>query len=137
LNSGLSQKADDVGQTFSGHTLLAEDNPINQLVAQQMIEMLGLSCDIAENGAEAVEAIAKDTHYDLVLMDVQMPIMDGYEAMKTIRHMGKSDLVICGLSANAMPQDIEKAKAAGMTDYLTKPIESERLIGMFAKYLST
>ena len=124
-------------QRFSGHVLLVEDNPVNQLVAQQMIELAGLTCDVADNGAEAVEAVASGTHYDMVFMDVQMPVMDGYTATMKIRESGKTDLVICGLSANAMNQDRDKAEEAGMTDYLTKPIESEKLIEIFVKYLTT
>jgi CheY-like chemotaxis protein/anti-sigma regulatory factor (Ser/Thr protein kinase) len=124
-------------QQFSGHVLLVEDNPVNQIVAQQMIELAGLSCDLAENGAEAVKAVTSETSYDLVLMDVQMPVMDGYEATQKIRELGYSELVICGLSANAMKQDKEKAEAAGMTDYLTKPIESEKLTEIFIKYLAS
>ena len=124
-------------QQFSGHVLLVEDNPVNQIVAQQMIELAGLSCDLAENGAEAVEAVTSKPTYDLVFMDVQMPVMDGYEATQKIRELGYSELVICGLSANAMKQDKEKAEAAGMTDYLTKPIESEKLTEIFIKYLAS
>jgi len=120
---------------FTGHVLLVEDNKVNQLVAKHMIELVGLSCDVAENGKEAVAAVSDADAYDLVLMDVQMPVMDGYEATRRIREAGMTELAICGLSANAMAQDINNAKAAGMDDYLTKPIELEKLNEIFSKYL--
>jgi signal transduction histidine kinase len=120
---------------FSGHILIVEDNEINQLVAESMAEQLGLSCEIVENGKEAVDKILKNNLYDIVLMDVQMPIMGGYDATKAIRAAGFSDLIICGLSANAMKEDFDLATAAGMNDYLTKPIEPEALQKVLAKYL--
>ena len=120
---------------FYGHVLLVEDNMVNQLVAKSMLELVGLTCDLAENGEEAVAAISNDKDYDLVLMDVQMPVMDGYQATRTIREKGFSDLVICGLSANALAQDLDAAKEAGMTDYMTKPMELEKLYAMLGQYL--
>jgi signal transduction histidine kinase/ActR/RegA family two-component response regulator len=120
---------------FSGHILIVEDNEINQLVAESMTEQLGLSCEIVENGKEAVDKILQNHLYDIVLMDVQMPIMDGYDATKAIRAAGFTDLIICGLSANAMKEDFDLATEAGMNDYLTKPIESDALQKVLAKYL--
>ncbi len=120
---------------FYGHVLLVEDNMVNQLVAKSMLELAGLSCDLAENGEEAVAAISNDKDYDLVLMDVQMPVMDGYQATRAIREKGFTDLVICGLSANALAQDLDAAKEAGMTDYMTKPMELEKLYAMLDQYL--
>lgn len=120
---------------FIGHILIVEDNAINQIVAETMATQLGLSCDIAENGQDAVDKIMQNSNYDLILMDVQMPIMGGYEATKIIRAAGFKDLVICGLSANAMKDDFDLAKESGMNDYLTKPIEPASLQKMFKKYL--
>ncbi|MEH6448815.1 MAG: ATP-binding protein [Oleispira sp.] len=120
---------------FKGHILIVEDNEINQIVAETMAAQLGLSCDIAENGQDAVDKIMQNPDYDLILMDVQMPIMGGYEATKIIRAAGFNDLVICGLSANAMKDDFDLAKESGMNDYLTKPIEPASLQKMFEKYL--
>lgn len=120
---------------FSGHILIVEDNAINQVVAESMTEQLGLSCDIADNGQEALDKVLQNPAYDLILMDVQMPIMGGYEATKAIRAAGFNDLIICGLSANAMQEDYDLAKEAGMDDYLTKPIEPELFQHMLAKYL--
>jgi CheY-like chemotaxis protein len=96
---------------------------------------LGLSYDIAEDGHQAVTKIINSPHYDLVLMDIQMPLMDGYEATKTLRKQGHKDLIICGLSANAMKQDHEKAIESGMNDYITKPLKHAVLQKLIAKYL--
>ena len=123
--------------TFNGHILIVEDNKVNQMVAQHMVELFGLSCEIAENGQVAVDKILKSIlPYDLVLMDVQMPILDGYKATKAIRSAGRHELIICGLSANAMTEDKQKAEQAGMNDYLTKPIQSNQLQALFQKYLN-
>jgi len=120
---------------FKGNILIVEDNAINQIVAETMAAQLGLNCDIAENGQDAVDKIMQNSNYDLILMDVQMPIMGGYEATRIIRAAGLNDLVICGLSANAMKDDFDLAKESGMNDYLTKPIEPASLLKMFEKYL--
>jgi signal transduction histidine kinase len=120
---------------FEGHILIVEDNAINQLVAKTMAEELGLSCDIAENGQEALDKVKQNIAYDLILMDVQMPVMNGHEATRAIRAAGFTDLIICGLSANAMKDDFNLAKEVGMNDYLTKPIEPKPLQDMFEKYL--
>jgi signal transduction histidine kinase/CheY-like chemotaxis protein len=120
---------------FKGHVLIVEDNAINQIVAESMLEQLGVSSEIVENGQQAVDKIQLNPAYDLILMDVQMPIMGGYEATKIIREAGFNDLIICGLSANAMKDDFELAKQSGMNDYLTKPIEPESLHKVLKKYL--
>jgi len=120
---------------FTGHILLVEDNHVNQIVAGQMLKNYGLTCDMAENGQQAVDFILNKGTYDLVLMDIQMPIMDGYEATRLIRENGYTNLIICGLSANAMKKDLELAEAAGMNDYLTKPIEQDAMLAILNKYL--
>lgn len=120
---------------FKGHILLVEDNAINQMVAGDMLEDMGLTYDIAENGAEAIEKISNEIHYDLVLMDIQMPVMDGYKATKKLRELGYTDLIICGLSANAMKTDTDRAEQAGMDDYLTKPIEWAEFERVLGKYI--
>lgn len=120
---------------YHGHILLVEDNHVNQLVAGQMLANIGLTYDVAGNGLEAVEQVSREKSYDIVLMDIQMPIMDGYEATRKIRSNGFKDLIICGLSANAMKQDYERAIQAGMNDYLTKPIETHEMQDFFSKYL--
>jgi signal transduction histidine kinase len=120
---------------YEGHILLVEDNSINQAVASEMLKLLGLTFDIAENGYQAVTKVVNSPQYDLVLMDIQMPVMDGYEATRALRQQGHNTLIICGLSANAMKQDYTKAKEAGMDDYIVKPIKQKALENLVAKYL--
>lgn len=121
--------------TLSGHILLVEDNDINQVVAGELLKKLGLSFDIAETGLIAVSKIDNSRNYDAVLMDVQMPEMDGYTATRIIRQNGHTEIPIIGLSANAMKDDSQAGKEAGMDDYLTKPIKEENLINALQKYL--
>ena len=115
--------------------MLVEDNSINQAVAGEMLKMLGLTFDIAEDGQQAITKIINSPQYDLVLMDIQMPVMDGYEATRVMRKQGLNTLTICGLSANAMKQDYQKAKEAGMDDYIVKPLKQKILEDLIAKYL--
>lgn len=120
---------------YEGHVLLVEDNTINQAVAGEMLKLLGLTFDIAEDGQQAVTKIVNSPQYDLVLMDIQMPVMDGYQATRSIRLQGHNTVTICGLSANAMKQDYERAKGAGMDDYIVKPLKHESVERLIAKYL--
>lgn len=134
LEEVLVQESHEELCIISGHVLLVEDNEINQVVAGDMLESLGVTFDLAEDGAQAVEAI-KQNHYDLVFMDVQMPVMDGYSATRAIRDAGINDVIICGLSANALKEDIERAEHSGMNDYLTKPLKQDSLKAMLEKHL--
>lgn len=109
--------------------LLADDNKVNQMVAQNMLEKCGHRVEVAGNGKEAVEAYEKG-HYDAVLMDIQMPEMNGYEATAAIRELEEATgehIPIIALTANAMKGDREKCIDAGMDDYVTKPIKIEDL----------
>lgn len=108
--------------------LVAEDNHVNQLVAQGCLEKLGHAVDFAANGLEAVSAV-RTLPYDLVFMDIQMPECDGYEATRMIRALDEkiSALPIVAMTANAMRGDKEKALAAGMNDYLSKPVSTEKI----------
>jgi CheY-like chemotaxis protein/HPt (histidine-containing phosphotransfer) domain-containing protein len=128
----LSQEA--VQQRFEGSVLLVEDNVVNQKVAVRLLERLGCSVEVANNGAEGVEA-ARKRRFDIILMDLQMPVMDGLTATREIRaHETHGHLPIIALTANAMSGDRERCEAAGMDGYLTKPIEVERLRSALAKF---
>jgi PAS domain S-box-containing protein len=110
------------------HVLLVEDNDINRLYAKSILKNWNCLVDIAENGLVAIEKV-KNNLYDLVLMDVQMPVMDGYEATRSIRLMDspKKETPIVALTANATKSDVEKCLAAGMNDYLAKPFTPDDL----------
>ncbi len=103
--------------------LVAEDNPVNQLVAVKILEKQGYRADVAANGLLAVKAL-EERPYDIVFMDCQMPVLDGYEASKKIRKegLGKPGLVIIAMTANALKGDREKCIQAGMDDYIAKPV---------------
>jgi PAS domain S-box-containing protein len=108
--------------------LLVEDNLINQQVGRELLERAGLIVEVASNGREAVEAVAAK-EYDLVLMDIQMPDMDGYQAAKAIRASGRrTELPIVAMTAHAMVGDREKSLEAGMNDHITKPIDPKALV---------
>ena len=112
--------------------LLTEDNAVNQKVALIHLRKFGFSADVAENGKEAVEAVKKGC-YDLVLMDIQMPEMDGHEATRTIRRTG-FDLPIIAMTANAMKGDRELCLEAGMNDYLAKPVNPKELLAKIEQW---
>ncbi len=123
--------------------LLVEDNPTNQIVAQGMLELIGLETDIANNGLEAIESmqLALETMpYTLILMDCQMPEMDGYEASMAIRDGKAGDayknIPIVAMTANAMAGDREKCLISGMSDYLSKPINLDTLKATLIKWLN-
>lgn len=112
--------------------LLVEDNPINQEIAVTLLEEMGLSVETADDGSVAVEKMshAKPGQYDLILMDIQMPCMDGYEATKQIRRLPDPVIAatpIVAMTANAFSTDEERAMACGMNAYLTKPIDIWRM----------
>jgi len=109
--------------------LLAEDNVVNQKPALRILQQMGYRADLASNGIEAVESVRRQV-YDVVLMDVQMPEMDGLDATRQIcaRWQAPERPRIIAMTANAMQGDRDMCLAAGMDDYLTKPIRVERLI---------
>jgi CheY-like chemotaxis protein len=107
--------------------LLVEDNPINQKVAMHLLVLLGYSVDLAENGAKALQVI-EDGGYAAVLMDLQMPVMDGLAATRAIRNLPSecSRIPIIALTANGLDSERQKCMAVGMNDFLTKPIHKEK-----------
>ncbi|SEO97167.1 hybrid sensor histidine kinase/response regulator [Mucilaginibacter sp. OK283] len=113
--------------------LIAEDNAINQKVAKQILNKMGYQPDIAVNGREAIDAVAARP-YDVILMDIQMPEMDGLEATRHIRKNMAIQPIIIAMTANAMVEDKEACLQAGMNDYLSKPMKLAEIIGMLEKY---
>ena len=117
--------------------LVAEDNVVNQKVAQTLLTRSGYTVDIAQNGSEAIQAL-ETTHYDLVLMDCQMPVLDGYEATRAIRSLHSKvlnrQIPIIALTANAMSGDREKTAQAGMDDFLSKPLRVDELRATVARW---
>lgn len=112
----------EMGTEFPLRILLAEDNDVNLQLMTLMFQQLGFEFEVAQNGQDAVEKV-KNNDFDVVLMDVQMPLLNGLEATRQIRKLeGKDNLVIIGLSANVFEEDQKKALESGMNDYLTKPI---------------
>jgi len=121
-------------QRFAGHVLLVEDNFVNQKVAVRFLERLGCTVEVASNGAEGVAA-CQQQQFDIVLMDLQMPVMDGMTATRMIRASETlGHIPVIALTANAMTGDRELCEAAGMDGYLTKPIEVERLRNILTKF---
>lgn len=122
---GLSQKS----------ILLVEDNKINQLVAVDLLEQVGANVTVAENGVQALDKLA-DAEFDLVIMDIQMPEMDGYEATSEIRkNPTLTDLPVIAMSANVLQEDVNRCKEVGMNDYISKPVMPEKLYELLNKWL--
>ena len=120
--------------------LLAEDNALNAEIATFLLEQAGMSVTVAQNGQEAVELFQKSEpgQYDLILMDIMMPVMNGYEAAMQIRKMNHADastIPVIAMSANAFPDDIAEAKRAGMNEHLAKPVDGNRMLEAIAEYI--
>jgi signal transduction histidine kinase/CheY-like chemotaxis protein/HPt (histidine-containing phosphotransfer) domain-containing protein len=127
------------GVGIGGHVLLVEDNAVNRQVAQRLLGLIGVTFDVAENGKQALERL-EAANYDAVLMDCQMPIMDGYTATRGVRKLegeGKRPkrMSIIAMTANAMAGDREKCLAAGMDDYMSKPLNRALLEQVLRKWL--
>ena len=117
----------------TGCILLAEDNELNQEIAQAILEEVGFSVEIAGNGQTAVEMLrtSQPGHYQLVLMDVQMPVMNGYDATQAIRKLENPDLAaipILAMTANAFEEDKQEALRSGMNGHIAKPIDIDELM---------
>ena len=126
--------ADTAMQSLDGlRVLLVEDNAVNQELAVDLLTGVGVSIDVSRNGAEAVDQVRCE-RYDAVLMDCQMPVMDGFEATRRIRASGLRELPIIAMTANAMAGDRDRCLAAGMNDHVAKPIDVRELFGALARW---
>jgi CheY-like chemotaxis protein len=130
--------AESAPARFSGVVLLVEDNPINQLVASEMLQLLGVEVVCAADGVEGLEMF-ESHRFDLVLMDIQMPRMDGLEATREIRRREKlgshAETPIIALTANASEEERRRSLDAGMNDFLAKPVKTEQIAAVLARYL--
>jgi ABC-type amino acid transport substrate-binding protein/DNA-binding response OmpR family regulator/nitrogen-specific signal transduction histidine kinase/HPt (histidine-containing phosphotransfer) domain-containing protein len=136
FSSGKNREVEQTQPIWGASILLVEDNEINQQVATEIMEGLGLRVALADNGQKAVEKVHQET-FDVVLMDIQMPVMDGYEATQAIRQDDAySNLPIIAMTASAMTQDKEDAEAAGMNDHVAKPIDVDALIKTLLKWVA-
>ena len=132
----------DTGARFEGrHFLLIEDNAINQEVARELLADMGAEVDTASDGADGVEKFRQspDGYYDMILMDIQMPVMNGYEATKAIRSLGRDSakaVPILAMTADAFAEDIQAARDAGMNGHMAKPLDKSILWREIGKYLN-
>ena len=115
--------------------LVAEDDPLNQFVTRVVLEDAGLLPEVANNGSEAVE-MAKAGGYALILMDIQMPVMNGLDATRAIRQLpGMTDIPILAMTANAFHEDRDHCLATGMNDHIAKPLDPEALCATLVHWL--
>lgn len=126
-------------EQFKAHVLVAEDNTTNQLVIEGLLAKLGIIVDLVSDGEEVMTALKNITDYDLIFMDCQMPVLDGYQTTAKIRSnqagVTRRDIPIIAMTANAMARDKQKCLDSGMDDYLSKPIDSDKVINMLKKWL--
>ncbi len=128
-------------EDYSGkRVLLVEDNELNREIAAELLESIGINVEMAFDGQQAVDVLKEkpENYYDLIFMDIQMPVMNGYEAARAIRESGREDLEkipIVAMSADAFSDDIRKSKEAGMDDHVAKPVEFDKLSAALEKWL--
>jgi signal transduction histidine kinase/ABC-type amino acid transport substrate-binding protein/ActR/RegA family two-component response regulator len=132
------QEEKQPGPVLQGHVLLAEDNEINAEIAARLLESIGITLDIAENGRRALELFRESAPgcYKAILMDLQMPLMDGFEATERIRALDRPDarkIPIIAMTADAFSAAMERCRQAGMDDYITKPVDPEQLKAVLQK----
>ena len=116
----------------SHHVLLAEDIALNQEIAMEILSAMGVQVEVADDGKEALEKFTSspEGYYDIIFMDIQMPVMDGYEAARRIRQLPRNDaesVWIVAMTANAFVEDIRRSRDAGMNEHCSKPVDPERL----------
>lgn len=129
----VNQLSGEFSKQYPLRILIAEDNPVNQKIATKILTKLGYQPSLAHNGKEALEMVSND-QYDMILMDVQMPEMDGLEATRMIRTCLETQPVIIAMTANVMQGDRDACMQAGMDDYISKPIELKELLSQFEKW---
>lgn len=141
-NQELTENLPEAAASLSGRrVLLVEDNELNREIAGEILAMVGAEVEMAENGREAVEKFAASpcNYYDVILMDIQMPVMSGYEASQRIRSMDREDAaatVILALTANAFLEDVIESQRAGINEHISKPVSAEKLYSVISKWLS-
>jgi CheY-like chemotaxis protein len=134
--AALASDSGSTGKEDRLRILMAEDNLINQRVGKLILQRAGFDIDLVRDGNEAVEA-HRNGPYDLILMDCQMPTMDGFEASRQIRQLPVPQPVIIAVTANALVGEREKCLQAGMNDYLSKPFQAEQLVALVKKWGAT
>jgi len=139
VSSQVEKQAVELADKLEGHVLLVEDNPINQMIAKKMLEKIGLTYELVVNGEEAVARIKQPHEFKAVLMDCQMPVMDGYEATHAIRELEQKSslehMPVIAMTANAMEGDKDKCLQAGMDDYVAKPVKQDALKQVLSDWL--
>lgn len=125
---------DELSSLEGSQILLVEDNILNQKIITGILKSSGINIDIASDGLEGVNKFKSNNQYELILMDIEMPVMNGYEATKIIRDIDKN-IPIISFTANVSEEDILYSRILGMNDYLTKPIDTEKLFTILLKYI--
>lgn len=136
----LQENENDQKAFYGKRILLVEDNELNREVARELLEDIGFTIEIAEEGSKALEMVkeSKEGYYHAILMDIQMPVMDGYQATEAIRRLARNDVVrvpIIAITANTLENDRKKAMESGMNAYISKPLDIRELCGILAEYL--
>ena len=135
----LTQETEEVRETSGGRILVVDDNPINREIAGMILTTSGFECEFAQNGQEALDAVINHDagYFGAVLMDIGMPLLNGYDATREIRKLGgkKSEVPVIACTANTFEQDKRDAAEAGMNDHLAKPFKPETLVEMMRKYV--
>ena len=124
----------------SKRILVVEDNDLNREIAEEILAMTGVKVETAENGKAAVDMVAasEEGYYDLILMDLQMPVMNGHDATRALRAMERKDtktIPIVAMTANAFVEDIQQSKASGMNEHMSKPLDIDQLQRMLSRWL--
>jgi CheY-like chemotaxis protein len=132
--------SDPTGRFVGKRVLLVDDVELNRKIARAMLKVTGIAIDDANDGSEAVKKFEQspENTYDIILMDVQMPIMDGYQASETIRNLPRQDakvVPIIALTANAFKDDIEKALKAGMNAHIAKPVKLDKIVDAITQHM--